>query len=43
VLVIGHGTILFDGTLETLKSRYSAGDSQDINETIAAMYREMAL
>ncbi len=43
VLVIGHGTILFDGTLETLKARYSAGDNQDINETIAAMYREMAL
>ena len=43
VLVIGHGAILFEGTLETLKARYSAGDSQDINETIAAMYREMAL
>lgn len=43
VLVIGHGTILSDGTLETLKDRYSAGDRQDINETIAAMYREMAL
>ena len=43
VLVIGHGSILYDGTLETLKARYSAGDSQDINETIAAMYREMAL
>ena len=43
VLVIGHGAILFDGALETLKNRYSAGDSQDINETIAAMYREMAL
>ena len=43
VLVIGHGTILFDGTLESLKARYSAGDSRDINETIAAMYREMAL
>lgn len=43
VLVIGHGSILFDGTLDVLKARYSAGDSQDINETIAAMYREMAL
>jgi len=43
VLVIGHGTILSDGTLDTLKDRYSAGDRQDINETIAAMYREMAL
>ena len=43
VLVIGHGTILLDGQLGTLKARYSAGDSQDINETIAAMYREMAL
>ena len=43
VLVIGHGTILFDGVLGSLKARYSAGDREDINETIAAMYRDMAL
>ena len=43
VLVIGHGRILFDGTLDALKARYSAGENQDINETIAAMYKDMAL
>ncbi len=43
VLVIGHGTILFDGTLDSLKSRYASGERQDINETIAAMYRDMEL
>ena len=43
VLVIGHGTILFDGKLATLRARYAAGEQEDINETIAAMYKEMAL
>lgn len=43
VMVIGHGSILFDGKLATLRARYAAGEQEDINETIAAMYKEMAL
>jgi len=43
VMVIGHGKILHDGGLDTLKQRYAAYDGQDIDEVIAAMYGEMAL
>ena len=43
VLVIGHGSILFDGKLEALRARYASGKQEDMNETIAAMYKEMAL
>ena len=43
VMVIGHGKLLHDGGLSTLKERYAAYDGQDIDEVIAAMYGEMAL
>ena len=43
VLVIGHGSILFDGKLDTLRARFSVKEQEDMNETIAAMYKEMAL
>lgn len=43
VLVIGHGKLLYDGRLDGLKARYGNGAQQDIDEIIAAMYRDMAL
>ena len=43
VMVIGHGKLLHDGGLDSLKSRYAAYDGQDIDEVIAAMYGEMSL
>jgi len=43
VMVIGHGKLLHDGGLDTLKERYATYEGQDIDEVIAAMYGEMAL
>ena len=43
VMVIGHGKLLHDGGLDSLKSRYAAYAGQDIDEVIAAMYGEMSL
>ena len=43
VMVIGHGAILHDGRLMDLRQRYATREGQDIDEIIAAMYREMAL
>lgn len=43
VMVIGHGKLLYDGGLPALRSRYAAYDGQDIDETIAKMYGELAL
>jgi ABC-2 type transport system ATP-binding protein len=43
VLVIGHGSLLYDGGMAALKARYQASADQNVDEIIAAMYREMAL
>ena len=43
VMVIGHGKLLHNGTMASLKERYAAYEGQDIDEVVAAMYREMAL
>ena len=43
VLVIGRGQLLYDGPLELLRTKYAVSDRQDIDEIIAAMYRDMAL
>ncbi len=43
VMVIGHGKLLYDGDLPALKTRYAAYEGQDIDETIAAMYGQLAL
>ena len=43
VMVIGHGSLLYDGGLEGLKARYTHYEGQDIDEVIAAMYGEMSL
>jgi len=43
VMVIGHGKLLHDGTMNSLKARYAAYEGQDIDEVVAAMYREMEL
>ncbi len=43
VLVIGRGKLLYDGTMDTLRTRYTTRDGQDIDEVIAAMYEDMAL
>ena len=43
VMVIGHGKLLYDGQMEELKSRYTTEEGQNIDEVIAAMYRDMAL
>ena len=43
VMVIGHGELLYDGDMASLKDRYASQADQDIDEVIAAMYREMAL
>jgi len=43
VMVIGHGKLLYDGGLEGLKTKYATYQGQDIDEIIAAMYKELAL
>jgi len=43
VMVIGHGKLLYDGAFDGLKSRYASHQGQDIDEIIAAMYKELAL
>lgn len=47
VLVIGHGHLLYDGSLSALLARYQSdsnhGKSGLLDEQIAAMYAEMAL
>lgn len=43
VIVIGHGRLLYDGTLEELRKIYAKQDGQDIDEIIALMYRDMKL
>jgi len=43
VMVIGHGELLYDGEFEGLKTRYASHQGQDIDEVIAAMYKELAL
>lgn len=43
VMVIGHGQLLYDGGFDGLKTRYASHKGQDIDEVIAAMYRELAL
>jgi len=43
VMVIGHGKLLYDGGLDGLKAKYAAYQGQDIDEVIAAMYKELAL
>lgn len=43
VMVIGRGSILYDGRLDILKRRYAKAEGEDIDVIIAGMYREMAL
>ncbi|MCL2527028.1 MAG: ATP-binding cassette domain-containing protein [Defluviitaleaceae bacterium] len=43
VMVIGHGQLLYDGGFDGLKTRYASHQGQDIDEVIAAMYKELAL
>ena len=43
VMVIGHGRLLYDGGLGSLKAKYATYQGQDIDEVIAAMYKELAL
>jgi len=43
VMVIGHGQLLYDGELYGLKEKYATYQGQDIDEVIAAMYKELAL
>lgn len=43
VMVIGHGLLLYDGSLKALRQRYATREGQDIDEIIAEMYRDMEL
>ena len=43
VMVIGHGSLLYDGEFDGLKARYATCEGQDIDEIIAAMYWELDL
>lgn len=43
VMVVGRGKLLYDGALQALRDRYTTHEGQDIDEIIAAMYRDMAL
>ena len=43
VMVIGRGSILYDGRFEELKRRYAKSEDEDIDVVIAGMYREMRL
>ncbi|MCL2361654.1 MAG: ATP-binding cassette domain-containing protein [Defluviitaleaceae bacterium] len=43
VMVIGHGQLLYDGAFDGLKEQYATYQGQDIDEVIAAMYKELAL
>lgn len=43
VMVIGHGSLLYDGGMEAIRDRYKRREDQDIDEIIAEMYREMKL
>lgn len=43
VMVIGHGLLLYDGSLHALRQRYETREGQDIDEIIAEMYRDMDL
>jgi len=43
VMVIGHGKLLFDGEMAALRARYASQEKQDIDEIIAAMYKDMDL
>ena len=43
VMVIGHGKLLHDGTMDSLKARYAAYEGQDIDEVVASMYDALDL
>jgi len=43
VMVIGHGKLLHDGNMQSLKERYAAYEGQNIDEVVAAMYRGLDL
>jgi ABC-2 type transport system ATP-binding protein len=43
VMVIGRGSILYDGRLDELKRRYAKAEGEDIDVIIAGMYKEMDL
>ena len=43
VMVIGRGRLLYDGAIAGLREKYAAREGQDIDEIIAAMYRDMEL
>ena len=43
VMVVGRGKILYDGEIAGLRDKYAAREGQDIDEIIAAMYREMEI
>ena len=43
VLLIGHGRILRDGTVPSLRQAYEDGDSVELEEVVRRLYREEAL
>lgn len=43
VMVIGHGMLLFDGTLSDLRARYETQDKEDIDDVIVRMYHDLKL
>ncbi|GHU72248.1 ABC transporter ATP-binding protein [Clostridia bacterium] len=43
VMVIGHGRLLFNGKLTSVRERFASYSGQDIDEITAAMYKELDL
>ena len=43
VMVIGRGKLLFDGGMESLKTKYSTDTMENTDEIIAAMYKDLEL
>ena len=43
VMVIGHGMLLYDGTLSELRERYETQEKQDIDEIIVRMYQALGV
>lgn len=43
VMVIGHGMLLYDGTLSELRGRYETQEKQDIDEIIVRMYQALGV
>ncbi len=43
IMVIGHGKLLYNGIMESLKERYKTYEGEDIDEIIASMYEDMLL